>query len=215
MRNLPLNVLVADDHCLFRQGLISLMQTRRDLVTVVGEAETCHATLSLTQIQQPDVLLMDILMPDGDGLQVALQVHKCLPHVAVIILTASERDEHVYRAAQAGVVGYLLKSLDAAELFDLLYAVAHGEPVLTQAMAARLLKRTAATVGQEDLTEREIEVLRLVVQGNSNPQIAETLGITTNTVKVHLRNILAKLQVENRIQAAAYAVRSGLVQHRL
>jgi DNA-binding NarL/FixJ family response regulator len=133
----------------------------------------------------------------------------------VIILTASESDEHLYEAIRLGAAGYLLKSLDAVELFDLLNSLAHGESSITRAMAARLLKELsggATQIGHEALTEREIEVLRLVAQGASNPQIAEQLHITVNTVKVHLKNILSKLQVENRTQAAAYAVQSGLVQ---
>ena len=215
MRSLPLKVLVVDDHRLFRQGLISLMNTRRDLVTVVGEAETCGEALALARTLRPDVALMDILMPDGSGLNAALAIREHLPEVAVIMLTASELDEHVREAVRLGAAGYLLKSLDAAELFSLLSAVARGEPAPTRTLAARLLRHAASRseqATQEGLTEREIEVLRLVVQGASNPQIAEALGITTNTVKVHLRNILVKLQVENRTQAAAYAVKSGLVQ---
>jgi DNA-binding NarL/FixJ family response regulator len=215
MRSLPLNVLVVDDHRLFRQGLISLMKTRRDLVTVVGEAESCGEALVLARTLRPDVVLMDILMPDGSGLDAALAIRQGLPQVAVIMLTASELDEHLQEAVRLGAAGYLLKSLDATELFDLLNAVARSEPTLTRAFAARLLKHAAASgeqAAQEGLTEREIDVLRLVVQGASNPQIAGALGITTNTVKVHLRNILVKLQVDNRTQAAAYAVKSGLVQ---
>lgn len=215
MRSLPLNVLVVDDHRLFRQGLISLMKTRRDLVTVVGEAESCGEALVLARTLRPDVVLMDILMPDGSGLDTALAIRQGLPQVAVIMLTASELDEHVREAVRLGAAGYLLKSLDAHELFDLLDAVARGEPVLTRSLAARLLQHAAANGEQAvaaGLTEREIEVLRLVVQGASNPQIAEALGITTNTAKVHLRNILVKLQVDNRTQAAAYALKSGLVQ---
>jgi DNA-binding NarL/FixJ family response regulator len=218
MPKLPLSVLVVDDHCLFRQGLISLMCTRGDLVTIVGEAKTCREALASAQAQKPDVVLMDIAMPDGNGLETALQIRQCLPDTAVIMLTASELDEHVYEAVRFGAAGYLLKSLDSTELFDLLHAVAAREAVLTRAMAARLLKRAAfhdVPAVDSDLTEREIEVLHLVVQGASNPQIAEALCITINTVKVHLRNILNKLQVENRTQAAAHAVQSGLAQQNL
>ncbi len=212
----PLRVLIADDHRLFRQGLIGLMNTRQDLVEVVGEAATGREALQLTERVKPDIVLMDIHMPDGDGLQATGTIRRLYPETAVVILTASELDEDIYEAVRLGAAGYLLKSLDAAELFDLLQGVAQGEAAMTRTMAARLLKSVAhraasLDTGTEPLTERELEVLKLVAQGASNPQIAEHLKITINTVKVHLRNILDKLQVENRTQAAAYALRSGLV----
>jgi two-component system nitrate/nitrite response regulator NarL len=212
----PLRVLIADDHRLFRQGLIGLMNTRRDLVEVVGEAASGHEAIELTQQLRPDIVLMDIHMPDGDGLQATDLIRRLYPDTAVVILTASELDEHIYEAVKLGAVGYLLKSLDASELFDLLQGVAQGEAAMTRAMATRLLKSVVSHAAHAEcyaelLTERELEVLKLVAQGASNPQIAEQLTITTNTVKVHLRNILDKLHVENRTQAAAYAVRSGLV----
>lgn len=212
----PLNVLIADDHRLFRQGLIGLMNTRPDLVNVIGEAGTGREAIRLVEQYQPDVVLMDLHMPDGDGLYAAAQIQERWSDVRVVILTASESDENLYRAVRQGVAGYLLKSLDADELFDLLAGVAQGEVAMTRAMAARLLKgivhhNTNEAPGEQALTEREVEVLRLVAQGASNPHIAEELCITVNTVKVHLRNILAKLRLENRTQVAAYAVQSGLV----
>ncbi|MBI5301790.1 MAG: response regulator transcription factor [Chloroflexi bacterium] len=210
-----MNVLIADDHRLFRQGLIGLMNTRPDLVHVVGEAGTGREAILFVERHHPDVVLMDLQMPDGDGLHAAAQIQQRWSDVRVVILTASESDEQLYRAVRQGVAGYLLKSLDAAELFDLLGGVAQGEVAMTRAMAARLLKGIAhhnadANTGEQALTEREIQVLRLVAQGESNPQIAENLCITVNTVKVHLRNILAKLRLENRTQVATYAVQSGL-----
>lgn len=216
MLELPLKVLVADDHSLFRQGLISLMRTRPDLVQVLGEAESGAEALALAQEHKPNAILLDIYMSEGDGLQTAARIREQLPETAIIMLTASELDDHVYRAVQLGAAGYLLKSLDAGELFDVLESVARGEVALTRAMAARLLRELgrsdAPQVGAPAaLTERELDVLRLVAHGASNPQIAGDLHITVNTVKVHLRNILSKLQLENRTQAAAYAVQSGLV----
>ena len=216
---LPLRLLIADDHKLFRQGLIGLMRTRKDLVQVVGEAATGREATHLTERLQPDVVLMDIQMPDGDGLQAAACIRQRWPGVAVVMLTSSELDEHLYQAVQLGAAGYLLKTLDADELFDLLSGVAQGEAALTRAMASRVLKGISQHAahnahtgdGVETLTEREVDVLRLVAAGDSNPQIAEKLCVTVNTVKVHLRNILEKLRLDNRTQAATFAVRNGLV----
>lgn len=215
MKEKPLSVLIVDDHRLFRQGMISLMKTRPDLVHVVGEASSGREAVSLARELQPDIVLMDIYMPEGTGLEALRAIMESGADVAVVMLTASELDEHLYEAVQLGAAGYLLKNLDADELFDLISGVANGEAALTRAMAARLLKNVAGHSNEpapvESLTEREIEVLQLVAQGASNPVIAEELCITINTVKTHLKNILDKLQVENRTQAATYALQSGLV----
>lgn len=213
---LPLNILVADDHRLFRQGLIGLMKTRKDLVTVVGEASSGHEAVHLTGTLKPDVVLMDIFMAGGDGLEATAYIRKHYPQTQVVMLTASESDEHLYRAVQFGAIGYLLKDLDAEELFNLLTGLERGEILMSRTMGARLLKCIANPPDSESdatgeaLTEREIEVLRLVARGASNPQIAGELDISINTVKVHLRNILDKLSLENRTQAAAYALRYGI-----
>lgn len=213
----PLRVLVADDHRLFRQGLIGLMKTREDLVTVVGEASTGNEAVRMAERLRPDVVLMDIYMPDGDGLEATARIREACPGTAVVMLTSSEADEHIYRAIQVGATGYLLKDLDADELFGMLTGVNSNEVLMTRAMGAKLLRHIASPPSEADhqhdaLTEREIDVLRLVARGASNPQIADELYISVNTVKVHLRNILEKLSLENRTQAAAYAVRRGLVQ---
>lgn len=212
----PLKTLVVDDHALFRQGLISLMNTRPDLVQVIGEASSGAIAVRLAEQLRPDLALLDIYMPEGDGLQTAREIRKISPETAVVILTSSEQDEHLREAFRLGVSGYLLKNLQASELFELLAGVTCGEPVITRAMAARLLKQAFHAPAEphprfEELTEREIEVLKLVAQGESNPQIAELLCITVNTVKTHLKNILSKLQLQNRTQVAAYAVQSGLI----
>jgi NarL family two-component system response regulator LiaR len=216
---MTIKVLIADDHKLFRQGLIGLMKTREDLAQVVGEAETGVEAVQLTQELKPDVVLMDIYMPEMDGLQAAKEIRARFPGVAVVMLTSSERDGHLYEAVKAGVAGYLLKSLDADELFNLLEGVTKGEPAMTRAMAGKFLKAVANRMadeekGEEPLTEREQYVLRLVASGASNQVIAEKLSISVNTVKSHIKSILSKLQLENRTQAATYALQHGLVTPR-
>lgn len=216
---MTIKVLIADDHKLFRQGLIGLMNTREDLVEVIGEAETGEEAIQLAERLNPDVILLDIYMPQTDGLQAAKEIRQRFPHIAVVMLTSSERDGHLYEAAQLGVAGYLLKSLDANELFDLLHGVTHGEPAMTRAMASKLLKSVANRMANEDkgeqsLTERELFVLRLVASGASNQEIADKLTISVNTVKSHIKNILEKLHLENRTQAATYALKHGLVSPR-
>jgi DNA-binding NarL/FixJ family response regulator len=216
---MTIRVLIADDHKLFRQGLISLMKTRRELVEVVGEAETGEEAIQLAKQLTPDVILMDIYMPQLDGLQAAKEIHKLLPKIAIVILTSSEKDGHLYEAVESGVSGYLLKSLDAEELFTMINGVSHGEAAMTRAVASRLLKGVAERVvsddkGETSLTERELLVLRLVASGASNSEIADNLSISVNTVKSHLKNILEKLHLDNRTQAATYAYERGLVSHR-
>lgn len=216
---MTIKVLIADDHKLFRQGLISLMRTREDLVEVVGEAASGAEAIELAELLQPDVILMDIYMPKVDGLQAAKEIRTRFPNIAIVMLTSSERDGHLYEAVQIGVSGYLLKSLDATELFDLLAGVVKGETAMTRTLASKLLKAVANRLadgekGEEALTERELYVLRLVASGATNSEIAEKLSISINTVKSHLKNILGKLQLENRTQAATYALKHGLVSPR-
>jgi DNA-binding NarL/FixJ family response regulator len=213
---MTLKVLIADDHRLFRQGLISLMKTRDDLVEVIGEAQTGEEAVRMSASLHPDVIFMDIYMPQVDGLQAAREIKQRFPGIAVIMLTSSENDKHLYESIQLGASGYLLKSLDAAELFDLLEGVREGEVAMTRSMATQLMKvvarrSTDTGKGEETLTERELTVLRLVAGGASNPGIAEELSISVNTVKSHIKNILSKLQLENRTQAATYALQRGLV----
>lgn len=217
-RPLPLSVLIVDDHRLFRQGLAGLMDTRPELVRVVGEAATAREALSRARELHPDLVLMDISMPGGSGLEATAALRAELPGTAVVMLTSSDEDDHLQQAVRLGAAGYLLKDLDARELFDLIGGIARGEAAMTRAMAARLLKGLAGGLAQSDeearlaeLTERELEVLQLVARGVSNPDIAGALYVTVNTVKTHIRNILEKLQVENRTQAATYAMQKGLI----
>ncbi|MFW5692254.1 MAG: response regulator [Chloroflexota bacterium] len=214
---MPQRIVIVDDHSLFRQGLAGLMRARPDLVCVVGEGTNGREAIQLATRLQPDVMLMDIRMPDMDGLTATAHIRRAYPHIAVVILTASETDVDLHQAMQLGVSGYLSKDLECEELFDLLDGIADGQPAITRAMAARLMRSMSGAFGTNpdcvlpDLTERELDVLRLVVRGSSNPQIADQLCISVNTVKVHLRNIMEKLQVKNRAQAAAHAIEQGLV----
>jgi DNA-binding NarL/FixJ family response regulator len=213
---MPIKVLIVDDHKLFRQGIISLMRTREDLVEVVGEAATASQAIHMTDQLRPDIVLMDVYMPNGDGLQATREIKQRFPQTSVIILTSSEHREHLSEAIRSEASGYLLKDLDAAELFNMVESVAHGESTLTPMMAARILKGFAKQTDEdgipiEELTEREVAVLNLVATGASNPQIADELFISINTVKTHLRNILDKLQLDNRTQAATYAIEHGIV----
>jgi len=213
---MTIKVLVADDHKLFRQGLIGLMETREDLVEVIGEASTGEEAVQLAERLNPNIVLMDIYMPNGDGLQALREIRSRFPGINVVMLTSSESDEHLYQAVQSGAAGYLLKNLDAEQLFELIGGVVQGEAAMTREMASRLLKDVAKRSvnterGEEALTERELGVLRLVAIGASNQEIAEKLTISVNTVKSHIRSILEKLQLENRTQAANFAIQRGLV----
>ena len=216
---MTLRILIVDDHRLFRQGLVSLMRTRQDLVEIVGEAATGTQALKMAQGLQPDVILMDIQMPDMNGLDVAARIRQHWPSITIVMLTASETDEDLCRAIELGASGYLPKSLDAGELINLLEGIQNGEPAITPSMALRLMKLMRTTMSADHvpdqagaaLTEREMDVLRGVVKGFSNPKIANDLCISINTVKVHLHNILEKLRVTNRAQAAVCAVQQGLI----
>lgn len=214
----PLRILLVDDHVLFRKGIASLISSRRDL-TVVGEAEDGVQAVRVAHETRPDVMLMDIHMPNQDGLETLKIIREELPGTHVIMLTVSDDDDDLFAAVKNGAKGYLLKNLDPYELYSMLEKVRHGEAAISGAMAAKILQEfrqpemVKERVSEVDaLTDREIEVLEEVVTGATNKEIAERLHITENTVKIHLRNILEKLQVNNRIQAAIHAVKRGLVK---
>jgi DNA-binding NarL/FixJ family response regulator len=213
-----MRVVIADDHPLFRDGLRGLLEVRG--VEVVGEARNGREAVDRARRLQPDVVLMDLDMPELDGLAATRLISAELPTVKVVILTASEDDANLFEAIKGGAQGYLYKNLDSAEFFRLLEGVAEGEPALTPGLARKLLgefARPAPAVSPPveepaALTEREREVLDLLVQGvTSNKELAERLVVSENTVKYHLRNILDKLHVQNRAQVVAFAVRHGMI----
>ena len=217
-----MRVLIADDHTIFRDGLRSLLEARG--VAVVGEARNGREAVEQTRRLQPEVVLMDLNMPELDGLAATRLISAEHPEVSVVILTASEEDADLFEAIKSGAQGYLFKNLASDELFRLLDGVARGEPALTPALGRKLLRefsrppapaptRPAEDTAMEALTDREHEVLDLLVQGvTSNRELAERLVVSENTVKYHFRNILDKLHVQNRAQVVAYAMRHGMAQ---
>lgn len=213
----PLRVLLVDDHVLFRRGLEALLARRTD-IEVVGEASNGLEAVDMARETVPDLILMDIHMPVCDGLEAVDRIKREMPHVQIIMLTVSDHEQDLFTAIRNGASGYLLKNLEPDQLFRKLEGVRRGEAAISGMMAWRILQELgkpalqAAPESEPDgiLTPREIEVLQQVATGASNRKIAEELYITENTVKIHLRNILEKLHLQNRIQAAVYAVREGL-----
>ncbi len=211
----PIRLLIVDNHTLFRQGLISLLQNEHDF-HVVGEAASGDAAVQQALALQPDVVLMDVALPGIDGIETACRLLADMPGVRVLMLTVSDRDEHLLAAIHAGARGYLLKSADADELF---YAIRHvhaGEGILSPAMTLRLFHLVRASpallplpAADLPLTRREQDVLRLLAQGQSNRQIAEALMVSENTVKTHVRHILEKLELESRSEAVAFVRRKA------
>lgn len=210
-----MRVLIADDHALFRDGLRSLLEAHG--VDVVAEAPNGAEAVALARLHRPDVVLMDLAMPGLNGLDATRVLTAELPETRVVVLTASEDDDDLFEAVKAGAHGYLRKDLEAERFFLLLAGVVRGEPALTPDLARKLLGAFARPAAAADspepaLTEREREVLDLLVRGvTSNRDLAERLFVSENTVKYHLRNILAKLHLRNRAQVVAYVLRRGLI----
>ncbi len=211
-----MRILIADDHALFRDGLRSLLEAHGQ--EVVGEARDGREAVALTWKLKPEVVLMDLTMPNMDGLEATKRLSAELPEVKVLILTAADDDAKLFEAIRSGARGYLLKDLESSEFFELLEGVGRGEPALTPQVARKLLEefaRTEQETKKQDpraLTEREREVLELMVRGTtSNRQLAADLGVTENTVKFHMRNILDKLHLHSRAEVVAYALRERIV----
>jgi DNA-binding NarL/FixJ family response regulator len=210
-----MRILIADDHALFRDSLRSLLEARG--YDVVGEARNGREAVDLCRTLKPEVVLMDLAMPEMDGLAATRELATHQPDVKVVVLTASAEDEELFEAIKAGAQGYVLKNLESGPFFELLNGVERGEPALTPSLARKVLRELAhPSRGAKDdpdaLTEREQEVLECLVKGvTSNRQLAHELGVSENTVKFHVRNILDKLHLNNRAQAVGYALRNRLV----
>jgi DNA-binding NarL/FixJ family response regulator len=212
-----LRILLVDDHLLFRKGLARLLGAQPDF-EVVGEAADGLEAIEQAHLLHPDLVLMDIRMPNCDGLEATLRIKAQMEDVRVVLLTVSDDEQDLATAVRYGADGYLLKDLLPETLFQHLRSLMSGETPISRAMTGKLFRQLARqnrSVAQPAATDvlsaRECEVLALVVRGYSNQEIAKELGIARNTVKNHLRSILAKLGVKNRAQAAAYAVSHGLV----
>ncbi|RPJ39810.1 MAG: DNA-binding response regulator [Planctomycetaceae bacterium] len=218
----PLRILLADDHTLFRQGIRVGLDSRDDM-EIVGEAADGLEAIALARETMPDVILMDISMPRYSGLEATRRIKREMPYVKIIILTVSDQEEDLFEAIRSGADGYMLKNLEARELFETLQIVARGNVLLSGAVAGKILKEFRQRPAPESrlaevvdpLSERELEVLELVVAGMTNSEIAERLVISEATVKNHLKNILEKLHLRNRTEAAVYALRSGLIEESL
>ncbi len=205
-----IRVLIADDHAVVRKGLRSFLELDPEL-KIVGEAADGAAALRMAKEFQPDVVLMDLLMPVMDGVAATSAIRREFPDIEVLALTSVLEESLVIQAIQAGAIGYLLKDTDAPKLRQAIKAAAAGEVQLSPAAAAMLMHKVKAPRSPETLTERETEVLRQLARGKSNKEIATSLFISETTVKTHVKNIMQKLGVPSRTQAALYAARIGLV----
>ena len=216
----PITLLIVDDHQLVRWGIRTFLATQSD-IAVVGEAASGEEALRLAVELAPDVTLMDLVMPGQDGVETTRRLKQISPRTQIIILTSYHEDEHIFPAIRAGALSYVIKDIGTVELADAVRKAARGEAVMHPRVAARLVQELQSTspgnLGTRSpgppplLSEREQEVLRLIAEGQSNTEIAERLVISENTVKSHVSNILGKLHLADRTQAAIYAWREGLM----
>ncbi|MCB0164894.1 MAG: response regulator transcription factor [Anaerolineae bacterium] len=212
-----LHILLADDHIIFRKGVAALLKGHPD-VKIVGEVSNGNEAIEAARQLSPDVILMDVRMPEMDGFQATQIIKKELPCIKIIIFSILDGQDELFTSIQLGADGYLPKCFEPQQLFEILKQVKLGETALPSAMTTKIVQDfSQAANGNEhtppsqELSSRELEVLRLMARGEQNKEIADVLDISENTVKNHVRSILEKLTVRNRIQAAVYAVREGII----
>jgi two-component system, NarL family, response regulator LiaR len=211
-----ITVLLVDDHSVVRQGVRAFLEAQLD-VSVVGEAESGAEGVRLAQELVPDVVLMDLVMPGMDGVEATRQIKRVSPRSQVVVLTSYHEDEHIFPALRAGAISYTLKNIRATELAEIIRQAARGESVLHSRIAARVIQEVREAKKNvppafAELTERELEVLRLIAEGRSNAEIAEQLVLSEKTVKGHVSNIFSKLHMADRTQAAVFAWQQGLME---
>lgn len=207
-----MKIFVADDHSLFRDGIISLLEAGGH--EVVGQAGDGETALKKVLFLRPDLVLLDINMPRMDGIEVLKEIKTALPGIKVVMLTVSEEDAHLMAAIKSSADGYLLKHLNANEFLDMIAELERGEIAVSRTVASKLFKHMGSEKNirpESMVSEREIEVLKLVAVGKSNREIAEALSVSENTIKFHLKNITHKLNVSNRTEAVTVAIQKHLI----
>jgi NarL family two-component system response regulator LiaR len=214
--SIPITVLLVDDHEVVRSGVSAFLASQPDF-EVVGEAKSGTEAVNLAQKHVPDVVLMDLVMAKMDGVEATRQVKAVSPRTKIVVLTSYHQDEYIFPALQAGAISYILKDVKMDELADALRRASQGEATLHPRVASRVIQELHGANREElnpytELTEREMEVLKLIAKGQSNSEIAESLVISVNTVKGHVSNILSKLHLADRTQAAVYAWQQGIVR---
>ena len=213
MNSKPIRVLIVDDHVLVRKGTAALLETE-DSIEVVGEASDGQEAVEKVGRLQPDVVLMDLVMPRMDGIEATRRITESQPDVRILVLTSFASDDRIFPALKAGALGYLLKDAEPEELVRAIREVHHGRSTLNPSIARKVLEQLSHPSGRpntsEALTEREVEIIGLIAKGMSNREMADKLVISVATVRAHVSNILGKLQLTSRTQAALYALREGL-----